>query len=84
MGIIEDFFDSFGTVKSMCCKWTFRSHMLTSSFASCMVFRGRDIWLCRVSVSASFPLVVASRPSLWLLCAGFSLRWLLVCGAETR
>ena len=58
--------------------------MLTSAFAACVVFRGRDVWLCRVPVSLSVPLVVASGPSLWLLCAGFSLRWPLSCGAETR
>lgn len=43
--------------------------MLTSAFAACVVFRGRDVWLCRVpSLSLSVPLVVASGPSLWLLC----------------
>lgn len=65
----------FWCVKSVCCRWACRSHMLTSAFAACVVFRGR----CFGCAGSPFPWVF-----LWLWRAGppsgccvqaSSLRW---------
>lgn len=56
--------------------------MLTSAFAACVVFRGRDVWLCLGPRFLSVPLVVASGPPLSGKSAGFA-AVALSCG-ETR